>query len=133
MPPATRLLSSTLRPLSRPSVASSSSARLAVGIHSNAAKPANVVPVYGTGPPPAPPAPAEDPVDSRVARRRRQAEMLKQAKQIRAAANTAAGAKKGGDQTGLLRKRFWQHAHVKEVNGASCPRPSRLSRSLSTY
>lgn len=92
-------------------------------IHNNTSQPANVVPVYGTGPPPEPPVPAKDHVDSRVARRRRQAEMLRQAKDLRAAASTAAGAKKSGDRSGLLKKRFWQHVYVKEVDGTSLSSP----------
>ena len=50
-------------------------------IHSDSPKPANVVPVYGTGPPPDAPVPAAEHVNSRVARRRKQAEMLRQAKE----------------------------------------------------
>ncbi|KPM42255.1 hypothetical protein AK830_g4302 [Neonectria ditissima] len=82
-------------------------------IHSTVAKPANVAPVVGTGPPPeAPieaPSAAEVNVHQRVARRRRQAEMLKHAKELR---SVSAG------RTGTLTKRFWKDVVVKEVNGA---------------
>ncbi|KAF7554136.1 hypothetical protein G7Z17_g3108 [Cylindrodendrum hubeiense] len=81
-------------------------------IHSTAAKPANVAPIVGTGPPPAPPEPpsaAEVNVHQRVARRRKQAEMLKHAKEIR---SVSAG------KTGTLTKRFWKDVAVKELDGA---------------
>lgn len=80
-------------------------------IHSTVAKPANVAPIVGTGPPPAPPEPptaAEVNVHQRVARRRKQAEMLKHAKEIR---SVSAG------KTGTLTKRFWKDVAVKEVDG----------------
>ncbi|KAG8671728.1 ATP synthase mitochondrial F1 complex assembly factor 2 [Fusarium poae] len=78
-------------------------------IHSTVVKAANVAPVVGTGPPPEPPVQAQD-VHQRVARRRRQAEMLKNAKELR----TASGGKAGG----ALKKRFWKDVTVQEVDGA---------------
>ncbi|KAM0355736.1 hypothetical protein ACHAPU_000122 [Fusarium lateritium] len=76
-------------------------------IHTTVVKAANVAPVVGTGPPPEPPIEHTD-VHQRVARRRRQAEMLKNAKEIR----NASSAKGGG-----LKKRFWKDVSVKEVDG----------------
>ncbi|KAK3336429.1 hypothetical protein B0T19DRAFT_38768 [Cercophora scortea] len=111
----------------------------AASIHSNAQQPlmAKVVPVYGTGPPPDPPLPTHenggDPdvetvnAGSRAARRRRQAEMLKQARDIRSAAAAkkdrtvapapGSDASKSGGTTGMKR-RFWKDVHVSEVDGA---------------
>jgi len=77
-------------------------------IHSTVVKAANVAPVVGTGPPPEPPVQPQD-VHQRVARRRRQAEMLKNAKELRSASSG-----KGG---GGLKKRFWKDVSVKEVDG----------------
>ncbi|KAK0729878.1 hypothetical protein B0H67DRAFT_638446 [Lasiosphaeris hirsuta] len=97
-------------------------------IHRPSAQPAKVVPIYGTGPPPEPPTPSVEFVDaaSRLARRKRQGEMLRQAKDERAAAKlrhsadapgTKESALAGGKKTGLA-KRFWKEVHVKEINGA---------------
>lgn len=78
-------------------------------MHSTVAKPANVASIVGTGPPPEPPLPAAENVHQRVARRRKQAEMLKNAKELRSAS--------GGKGGGGLRKRFWKDVTVKEVDG----------------
>lgn len=80
-------------------------------------KPAEVAPVLGTGPPPQPP--VADPLAAdraaearaRVERRRKQAEMLKQAKNIRGAADAKAG------KTAGLKRRFWNDVSVQEVDG----------------
>ncbi|KAH7176375.1 hypothetical protein EDB81DRAFT_675071 [Dactylonectria macrodidyma] len=77
-------------------------------IHSTTAKPAHVAPIVGTGPPPEPPTPAEVNVHQRVARRRKQAEMLKHAQDIRSA--------KGGKPNPLT-KRFWKDVTVQEIGG----------------
>ncbi|KAM0188818.1 hypothetical protein ACHAPA_000410 [Fusarium lateritium] len=77
-------------------------------IHSTVVKAANVAPVVGTGPPPEPPIQHTD-AHARVARRRRQAEMLKNAKELR-----SANVRNGGG----LKKRFWKDVTVKEVDGA---------------
>ncbi|KAF5020430.1 hypothetical protein F66182_7557 [Fusarium sp. NRRL 66182] len=79
-------------------------------LHSTVARTANVAPVVGTGPPPEPPIQPAENVHQRVARRRRQAEMLKNAKELR-----SANAGKGG---GGLKKRFWRGVSVMEVDGA---------------
>ncbi|KAK0633211.1 hypothetical protein B0T14DRAFT_411958, partial [Immersiella caudata] len=96
-------------------------------IHHLPAQPAKVVPVYGTGPPPEPPTPSLEYSDAtaRIARRRRQAELLKQAKEVRAAASARNAASKQGvassasqsKSTGLKR-RFWKEVSVQEVDGA---------------
>lgn len=125
MGPTTRLcLRLPLRPVpttSSTAVLSSLSCRVRA-IHRPPAQPAKVVPVYGTGPPPEPPTPAPEYSDAtaRIARRRRQAELLKQAKEVRAAAaaksKTGPGSADGKEKTGL-KKRFWKEVSVKEVDG----------------
>ncbi|KAL2122159.1 hypothetical protein VTJ04DRAFT_2614 [Mycothermus thermophilus] len=105
-------------------------------LHNNPANPAGVLPIYGTGPPPKPPQPLEDepeaegntaasqrkdrnqaeddydPVEAarkeRLARRKRQAEVLRYAGDPKAALKE----KKVG-----MAKRFWKSVDVKEVNG----------------
>ena len=86
-----------------------------------------MVPICGTGPPPDPPVPkAEADARERIARRRRQAEMLKQARGIRSAQKPS-----GGDgRSGLLKRRFWKDVSVKEVDGEDAlpfPIPSHKS------
>lgn len=78
-------------------------------LHSTVAKTANVAPIVGTGPPPEPPLPAEVNARSRVERRRRQAEMLKSAREIRSA--------QGNKGSPLAKKRFWKDVTVREVDG----------------
>ncbi|KHN98712.1 ATP12 ATPase family protein [Metarhizium album ARSEF 1941] len=82
-------------------------------LHSTASRAANVAPILGTGPPPPPPPPTPTPavrnMNERIERRRKQAELLKQAKVIRTA--------KDGRST-TLRKRFWKDVSVQEVDGA---------------
>ncbi|KJZ75732.1 hypothetical protein HIM_04889 [Hirsutella minnesotensis 3608] len=82
------------------------SARL---VHCSAIKAANVAPILGTGPPPEPPSPVQRSYNDRIERRRKQAEMLKEAKVIRSA-------KDGKSRT--VSSRFWKHVSVQEVNGA---------------
>ncbi|KAK5656210.1 hypothetical protein OQA88_4971 [Cercophora sp. LCS_1] len=85
-------------------------------LHRPASQPAKVVPVYGTGPPPEPPTPAPEYSDAtaRIARRRRQAKLLKQAKEVR----TAAAAKASSTEPTGLKRRFWKDVSVEEVDGA---------------
>lgn len=80
-------------------------------ISSTVTKSANVAPVVGTGPPPEPPTPSAQDLQQRVARRRRQAEMLKNAKEIR----TASSAK---SNSGGMKKRFWKDVTVQEIDGS---------------
>lgn len=94
---------------------STSSARL---IHSSAKTSANVANIVGTGPPPEPPTPERVNLDARVARRRKQAEMLKTAKDIRSAKKTASANKAAPLQT-----RFWKDVGVHEVDGTHLPSP----------
>ncbi|GAB0135059.1 hypothetical protein EsDP_00003411 [Epichloe bromicola] len=96
-----------LRVLSRAIAAPSPSPSRA--LHATACKAANVAPALGTGPPPEPPIATVRNAKERIERRRRQAEMLKQAKVIR-------NAKDG--KTTTVRKRFWKEVTVKEVDGA---------------
>ncbi|KAL2130786.1 hypothetical protein VTI74DRAFT_5947 [Chaetomium olivicolor] len=99
-------------------------------IHSNPPQPAKVVPVYGTGPPPEPPKPSPEYADEaaaereeRLARRRKQAEMLKHAGDLKALKQQQQQQQQHGEKgkvskpTGLKR-RFWKDVHVREVNGA---------------
>lgn len=82
-------------------------------IHSSAPDPANVSPFHATGPPPEPPQPAAEHPYAKIERRRKQAELLKKAKDLREASES--GAAKGKSP---LRKRFWDNAYVKEIDGA---------------
>jgi ATP synthase F1 complex assembly factor 2 len=99
-------------------------------IHSNPAQPAKVAPVYGTGPPPEPPLPsaefANEIRDERLARRRRQAEMLKQAGDIKAMRDEQREDQRQENKTTkptMVKRRFWKNVDVKEVNGMS-PSPA---------
>lgn len=77
-------------------------------IHSTVAKAANVAPIVGTGPPPEAPAATVPSAYQHVERKKRQAEMLRQAKDIR----------DGKDKKSApLKKRFWTDVHVVEVDG----------------
>ncbi|KUJ23402.1 ATP12-domain-containing protein [Mollisia scopiformis] len=79
-------------------------------LHSSPPNPATVAPITASGPVPAAPVPSAEHVDSRVARRRKQAELLKKGQDLRAvAAGTGGGTAK--------QKRFWKHVHVKPVDG----------------
>ncbi|KAK4187260.1 putative mitochondrial protein atp12 precursor [Podospora australis] len=84
-------------------------------IHAAASNPAKVAPVYGTGPPPPPPQPTEEDYNRQLylAKRKRQAQLLREAGIVRSAGD----AKSGSDSPGLKR-RFWRDVTVKEVNGA---------------
>ncbi|KAK0703507.1 hypothetical protein B0T26DRAFT_657897 [Lasiosphaeria miniovina] len=83
-------------------------------IHTHPAQPAKVSPISGIGPPPPPPPPpAQVSPDSasRILRRRTQVELLRKAKDLRAAsASKATG--------GTFTKRFWKEVHVREVDRA---------------
>lgn len=113
--------------LQRPLCAALPSSRSNAGISTSARCHARVVPVYGaSAQPPEPPLPAEPSLEyaaERIARRRRKAELLRQAAELRGAATTGAGQK----NTKPLRKRFWRDVHVKEVDG----KPPSFRRRLS--
>src|ERR1700733_15159013 len=64
------------------------------------------LPITATGAPPSAPVPSRSQHGDRIERRRRQAEMLKLGKEIRAGQQ--------GKQS-PLRKRFWKEVHVKEA------------------
>ncbi|KAK4673684.1 ATP synthase mitochondrial F1 complex assembly factor 2 [Podospora pseudopauciseta] len=115
MVPAMRLcLTLPLRAAGRRRTAAFTSTRT---IHNNPPKPAKVVPVYGTGPPPEPPTPAaEYAVEERLARRKRQAEMLRQAKDIRK--KNGNNSKPADLNAPVLKRRFWKDVSIKEVIGA---------------
>lgn len=95
---------SFLRPIGR------SIGGLSRWIHSTGTAAANVAAVLGAGPPPEPPtpSPAVRNMHERIERRRKQADLLQQAKVIR-------NAKDG--KTRALRKRFWKNVSVQEVDG----------------
>ncbi|KAH7305008.1 ATP12 ATPase family protein [Stachybotrys elegans] len=78
-------------------------------IHTTALRAANVGTTVGAGPPPKPPVPEAGAVHERVARRRKQAEMLKNARDIRSAqSNKSSG----------LKRRFWKDVSVVVNDGA---------------
>ena len=62
-------------------------------------------PLTAAGPPPSAPLPAASEYGERIDRRRRQAEMLKQGREIRA---------QQSQKSSPLKKRFWKEVHVKE-------------------
>jgi ATP synthase F1 complex assembly factor 2 len=69
-----------------------------------------VSPITAAAPPPPVPTPAAEHVDSRVARRRKQAELLKKGQDLRSVnAGTGGGTAK--------QKRFWKDVLVKETDG----------------
>ncbi|KAK4137081.1 ATP12-domain-containing protein [Trichocladium antarcticum] len=123
MAPATRLCLLSLRPAAAATARNLSrgAARPLRALHTNPAQPAKVVPVYGTGPPPEPPLP---PVDeyaaeeraARLARRKKHAEVLRLAEDIKDAAkqhHESTDKKNSG-----LKRRFWKDVIVREVDGA---------------
>ncbi|KAM0333564.1 hypothetical protein ACHAQA_002229 [Verticillium albo-atrum] len=90
------------------------------GLSSTVLKTADVAPVVGTGPPPEAPRPADEfsaasklgqDAAAKLARRKRQAEMLEMAQEIRNAASMKGV--KGG-----MKRRFWKDVRVEEVDGA---------------
>jgi len=81
-------------------------------LHTTVTKAANVAPVLGTGPPPEAPSGPVSSAYQRVERRRRQAELLKAAKEIRSASD----GKSSGSSP--LKRRFWSDVVVREVDGA---------------
>jgi hypothetical protein len=83
-------------------------------LHRSPPKPATVAPITASGPPPTAPIPSAEHVDSRVARRRKQAELLKKGQDLRAVASG-----KGGGTSKM--KRFWKDVHVKKVDGRNLP------------
>lgn len=103
-------------------------AATSAAIHSSAPDPADVAPFYATGPPPEPPQPAAEHPYAKIERRRKQAELLRSAKEIRSASTAGAGKGKGKTP---LKKRFWQDVHVKEVDGAHTHTPPFLPYFLS--
>lgn len=78
-------------------------------IHSTIAKPAYVAPLVGTGPPPEPPLPAKVNANQRVARRKKHAEMLQNARDLRSAQS----------HRGSLKRRFWKDVKVTQADGKS--------------
>jgi hypothetical protein len=86
-------------------------------LHTSAVRAATPLPHASIpGPPPATPAPhVSDPLE-RVARKKRQAELLKQAQDVRTEAKPSSKPKS------LLKKRFWKDVVVKETPGACCCR-----------
>ncbi|KKY32257.1 putative atp12 chaperone [Diaporthe ampelina] len=114
MKPPTRLASQALPRLFVTSRTRCTASQLiaARALHCSAADPANVAPFYATGPPPEPPQPAAEHPYAKVERRRKQAELLNSAKELREASSGQSPGKSP------LKKRFWQDVHIKEVDGA---------------
>ncbi|RYP72815.1 hypothetical protein DL771_003999 [Monosporascus sp. 5C6A] len=137
-PIALRRLAPNRRTLSRLPSSSSPLPQLVLlrSIHGTPPAPATVSPIHGQGPPPDPPQPTPDSERARLERRRKQAELLQRAQDMR---TTAAAEKqsptnppspqqsssrpsnnsdKANTKAPLLRKRFWKDVHVHEVDGA---------------
>ncbi|KAF2085388.1 ATP12-domain-containing protein [Saccharata proteae CBS 121410] len=74
-------------------------------LHTSDPKPANALPVTATGPPPGPPRAAAGTAEERVARKKKQIEMIERGKELRANPAKPASA---------LKKRFWGEVSVKE-------------------
>lgn len=72
--------------------------------------PADVAPVTAAGPPPDAPVASVEHTDIRVARKKKQAELLKRGQDMRAIGNGTGG---GSAKT----KRFWKDVHVKKADG----------------
>ncbi|KAI0172872.1 ATP12-domain-containing protein [Hypoxylon sp. FL1284] len=99
-------------------------------IHTTPAAPATVSPIHGTGPPPEPPQPAADSASSRLERRKKQAELLEKAQALRQQQQQSSKSSSSASETksplsssrkareSALRKRFWTHVYVHEVEGA---------------
>ncbi|KAK7962544.1 ATP12-domain-containing protein [Apiospora aurea] len=73
-----------------------------------------------TGPRPSPPSPAADNAAVRLARRKKQAELLRQAADIRKSQQASSRKKQqpGGQEDRPRPRRFWKDVSVKEVDGA---------------
>lgn len=78
-------------------------------LHQSIPRTANVAPIVGTGPPPEPPTPAARNASERLERRRKHAELLKTAKEIRSAQEAKANP--------TAARRFWKEVGVREVDG----------------
>ncbi|XDG07864.1 hypothetical protein ABKA04_007479 [Annulohypoxylon sp. FPYF3050] len=88
-------------------------------IHNTTPAPATVSPIHGTGPPPEPPVPAADSATSRLERRKKQAELLERAQEIRRSTSKSSSSNpKKEAREYALKKRFWKDVHVHEVDGA---------------
>jgi hypothetical protein len=78
-------------------------------LHTSAARRATPLPHPSVpGPPPETPTPSASDALDRVARKRRQADMLQQAKEVRTSA---------AKPTSVLKKRFWTDVNVQEGDG----------------
>jgi ATP synthase mitochondrial F1 complex assembly factor 2 len=101
--------------------------RLHRNIHSSSQNAATPLPIGVVGPPPNPPLPTSSRNGDRIERRRKQAELLRQGKEILSTSQ---------DQTGkrnALKKRFWKDAVVKESPGSQSCRTSSMHNLLKTY
>lgn len=138
MAPAARLCLFPLRTAASRASNTQLTATAARALHTNPPQPAKVVPVYGTGPPPEPPKPSPEYVDdaaaergARIARRKRHAEMLKNAgglKEMMRLQQQQQQANEGGKDSkpAPLKKRFWKDVNVREVDGTLRPLTSPL-------
>ncbi|KAH7409595.1 hypothetical protein BKA64DRAFT_571363 [Cadophora sp. MPI-SDFR-AT-0126] len=106
-----RLSSSSLhRPIPLPLLQQNANQnRASQNIHTTTPQPATVQPLTASGPPPKVPIPSAEHVDSRVARRRKQAELLKRGLDLKAIAGGTGG---GSAKT----KRFWREVSVRSVD-----------------
>ena len=85
-------------------------------LHTTPPKPATAHDISLVGPPPSAPVPDTSDVDIRVARRRKQAELLKHGQDLR---DISSGKGSGTAKT----KRFWKDVHVRQAEGLYYPIP----------
>lgn len=76
-------------------------------LHTSPPKPAAIGPITVHGPPPSAPVPSIEHVDIRVARKRKQADLLKRGQDL----------KSGKAGNAAKTKRFWKDVHVRKVDG----------------
>ena len=82
--------------------------------------PADVAPITAAGPPPDAPVASTEQTDIRVARKKKQAELLKRGQDMRAIGNGTGG---GSAKT----KRFWKDVNVKKTDGMQLAMPSSMA------
>ena len=81
-------------------------------IHSTSIRTANPLPITATGPPPAAPLPPASERGSRIDRRRQQAELLQQNREVRASDPS-------GKAKSPLKQRFWKDVSVEATPGTT--------------
>lgn len=77
-------------------------------LHTTPSQDARISPITAAGPPPKPPVPSTEHIDIRVARKKKQSELLKRGQDLR-----ASHMKPGTSAS----KRFWKDVHVRDGTG----------------